>query len=177
MQKHLIQKSSSVIVFTSSSHVHMAYVHVCVFICTLLLKSLGSENVNVKNSCLIFLVRTVTHFLQDYLMNRHFKRMKRRVLTKLKLLNSRVYYYNNNNNNNLLHLYSAFLGTQSTLNSKGDISSPTTNVQHSPGWCDRSYSVPTTHQLIGGEEKVMKPISVWGCLGGHDGQRPVGEFG
>ncbi len=23
----------------------------------------------------------------------------------------------------------------------------------------------------------MKPISVWGCLGGHDGQRPVGKFG
>ncbi len=23
----------------------------------------------------------------------------------------------------------------------------------------------------------MKPISVWGLFGGHDGQRPVGEFG
>ncbi len=23
----------------------------------------------------------------------------------------------------------------------------------------------------------MKPISVWGRLGGHDGQRPMGEFG
>ncbi len=23
----------------------------------------------------------------------------------------------------------------------------------------------------------MKPISVWGWLGGHDGQRPMGEFG
>ncbi len=29
----------------------------------------------------------------------------------------------------------------------------------------------------GGEETVMKPISVWGWLGGHYGQRPVGEFG
>ncbi len=37
------------------------------------------------------------------------------------------------NNNNLLHLYSAFLGTQSALYSKGDISSSTTNVQHPPG--------------------------------------------
>ncbi len=24
---------------------------------------------------------------------------------------------------------------------------------------------------------VMKPISGWGWLGGHDGQRPIGEFG
>ncbi len=23
----------------------------------------------------------------------------------------------------------------------------------------------------------MKPISVWGLLGGHDGQRPMGKFG
>ncbi len=29
----------------------------------------------------------------------------------------------NNNNNNLLHLYGAFLGTQSALHSKEDISS------------------------------------------------------
>ncbi len=26
-------------------------------------------------------------------------------------------------------------------------------------------------------DRVMKSISVWGWLGGHDGQRPVGEFG
>ncbi len=42
-------------------------------------------------------------------------------------------YNNNNNNNNLLHLYSAFLDTQSALHSKGAISSSTTNVQHPPG--------------------------------------------
>ncbi len=36
-------------------------------------------------------------------------------------------------NNNLLHLYSAFLDTQSALHSKGGISSSTTNVQHPPG--------------------------------------------
>ncbi len=34
--------------------------------------------------------------------------------------------------NNLLHLYSAFLGTQSALH-RGGISSTTTNVQHPPG--------------------------------------------
>ncbi len=40
-------------------------------------------------------------------------------------------------------------------------------------YCART---PNTHQLIGGEETMMKPISVWGWLGGHDGQRPVGGF-
>ncbi len=43
---------------------------------------------------------------------------------------------------NLLHLYSAFLDTQSALHSKGAISSSTTNVQHPPGWCDGSHSAP-----------------------------------
>ncbi len=37
------------------------------------------------------------------------------------------------NNNHLLHLYSAFLGTQSTLYRSGGISSTTTKVQHPPG--------------------------------------------
>ncbi len=41
-------------------------------------------------------------------------------------------------------------------------------------YCARTL---TTHQLTRGEETVMKPISVWGWLGGHDGQRPMGEFG
>ncbi len=44
--------------------------------------------------------------------------------------------------NNLLHLYSAFLGTQSALHRSGGISSTTTNVQHPPGWCDGSHSAP-----------------------------------
>ncbi len=30
--------------------------------------------------------------------------------------------------------------------------------------------------MISDEWLVMKPISVWGWLGGHDGQRPMGEF-
>ncbi len=49
---------------------------------------------------------------------------------------------NNNNNNNFLHLYSAFLDTQSALHSKGAISSSTTNVQHPPGWCAGSHIAP-----------------------------------
>ncbi len=46
------------------------------------------------------------------------------------------------NNNHLLHLYSAFLGTQSALHRSGGISSTITNVQHPPGWCNGSHSVP-----------------------------------
>ncbi len=46
------------------------------------------------------------------------------------------------NNNNMLHLNSAFLGTQRALHSKGGISSFTTNVQHPPGWCDGSHIAP-----------------------------------
>ncbi len=42
-------------------------------------------------------------------------------------------------------------------------------MQRQP-YCART---PTTHQLIGGEET----IGVWGLLGGHDGQRPIGKFG
>ncbi len=55
-----------------------------------------------------------------------------------------LFYHNKpyNNNNNSLHLYSAFLGTQSTLHSKGGISSTTPNVQHPPGWDDGSHIVP-----------------------------------
>ncbi len=41
-------------------------------------------------------------------------------------------------------------------------------------YCART---PTKHQLTGGEETVMKPISVWRWLGGHDGQRPIRKFG
>ncbi len=35
---------------------------------------------------------------------------------------------------------------------------------------------PTAHQLTGGEETVVKPIRIWGWLGDHDGQRPMGKF-
>ncbi len=89
-----------------------------------------------------------------------------------------------NNNNNLLHLYSAFLGTQSALHRRGGggggISSSTTSVQRPPEWCDGSHSAPehpphTAYWWRG--DRVMKTISVWRWLGGHDGQRPVGEFG
>ncbi len=82
--------------------------------------------------------------------------------------------------NNLLHLYSAFLGTQSTLHRRG-ISSSTTSVQHPPGWCDGSHSAPErpphTSLLVERRQTLMKPISVWGGLGGHDGQRSMGKFG
>ncbi len=57
-------------------------------------------------------------------------------------ISSFVFGRTNNNNNNLLHLYSAFLDTQSALHSKETISSSTTNVQHPPGWCDGSHIAP-----------------------------------
>ncbi len=44
-------------------------------------------------------------------------------------------------NNNLLHLYSAFLGTQDALHCEG-ISSTPTSVQHPPRWCDGSHIMP-----------------------------------
>ncbi len=49
-----------------------------------------------------------------------------------------------------------------------------------PGWCDGSHSAPerpphTAYWWRG--DRVRKPISVWGWLGGHEGQRPAGEFG
>ncbi len=85
----------------------------------------------------------------------------------------------NNNNNYWLHLYSAFLCTQSAFNRRG-MSSTTTSVQYSPEWCDGSHITPErppppppppAYWWRG--DRVMKPISVWGWLGGHDGQRPV----
>ncbi len=86
-------------------------------------------------------------------------------------------YFNNNNDNNLLHLYSTFLGTQSALHSKGG--SPQTPpmcsihlMMRRQPYCTRT---PPTHQLTGGEETVMKPISVWRWLGGHDAQRLMGK--
>ncbi len=84
------------------------------------------------------------------------------------------------NINNLLCLYSAFLGTQSALHRRGgdllnhhQCAASTWMMRRQP-YCART---PTTHQLTGGEETVMKPIGVWGWLGGHDGQRPMGKFG
>ncbi len=84
------------------------------------------------------------------------------------------------NNNNLLHLYSAFLGTQSALHSKG--LSP-----HPPPMCS-IHMDDVTAAILGQNahhtpaywwrgDRVMETISVWGWLGGHDGQRPMGEFG
>ncbi len=63
---------------------------------------------------------------------------------------------NNDNNNDLLHLYCAFLGTQTALHSKGGGGFP-----HPPPVCsihldDVTAAIvrqnTTTHQLTGGEE-------------------------
>ncbi len=85
-----------------------------------------------------------------------------------------------NNNNIFLHLYSAFLGTQSNLHRRGGSPQPPPvcsihlddameailhqNAHHTPAYWWRG-------------DRLMQPISVWGLLGGHDGQRPMGIFG
>ncbi len=73
--------------------------------------------------------------------------------------------------NDLLYLYNPVLGTQSALNSKGE--SP-----HPPPVCSIHLDDATAAILRqNAHHRVMKPISVWGLLGGHDGQRPMGKFG
>ncbi len=86
------------------------------------------------------------------------------------------------NNNNLLHLYNAFLGTQSTLHRRGGRGSPQSPPMSSIHLDDATAAV--LHQnahhrpaYLWRGDRVMKPISVWGWLGGHDGQRPMGKFG
>ncbi len=50
-------------------------------------------------------------------------------------------------------------------------------MQRQP-YCTRT---PTTHTHTPAYwwrgDRVMKPISVWGWLGDHDGQRPIGKYG
>ncbi len=82
-------------------------------------------------------------------------------------------------NNNSLHLYSAFLGNQSALHRRGE--SP-----HPPPVCSVYLDDATAAILLQNThhtpsywwrgDRVIKPISVWGWLGGHDGQRPMGKF-
>ncbi len=42
---------------------------------------------------------------------------------------------------------------------------------------DNGTSALTTTPATGGEEREIEPISGWGLLRGHDGQRSVREFG
>ncbi len=63
---------------------------------------------------------------------------------------------------------------------EGGISSSTTSVQHPPEWCDGSHIAPDRPPHISYRwrgDRVMQPISVWGWLGGHDGQKPMRKFG
>ncbi len=78
------------------------------------------------------------------------------------------------------YIYIALFKALKALYIQGGISSTTASVQHPPGWWDGSHSAPerpphTSYRWRG--DRVMKPISVWGWLGGRDGQRPMGEFG
>ncbi len=73
------------------------------------------------------------------------------------------------NNNIFLHLYSAFLGTQSTLHRRGggllnlhQCAASTWMMRQQP-YCTRT---PTTHQLIGGEETDWWTDNIRGILPG-----------
>ncbi len=80
---------------------------------------------------------------------------------------------------NSLHLYSAFLGTQSALNRRGVSPQPPPVYSIHLNDATAAISRQNAHHTpaTGGEETEMKPISVWGRLGGHDGQRPMAKFG
>ncbi len=58
------------------------------------------------------------------------------------------------NNNNLLHLYSAFLGTQSALHRMGGSlqAPPMCSIHLDDATAAILHRTPTTHQLTGGEE-------------------------
>ncbi len=98
---------------------------------------------------------------------------------------SKMRINNNNNNNNSLHLYSAFLlflSTQSALHCEGGGGSPRPPPVCSIHLDDATAAIvcQTAHHTPAywwRGDRVMKPISVWGWLGGHDGQRPIGKFG
>ncbi len=72
-------------------------------------------------------------------------------------------------NNNTLHLCNAFLGTQSALHIKGGGSShPPPPMCSIHLYDDATAAILRQNALhtpaTGGEETVMKPISVWGRL-------------
>ncbi len=101
--------------------------------CDSLVLSVTRSQVWMRSRCVKFCFLTLSYWSLEV---QHGTSWQRTLMANKKLL---LYI---NNNNNLLHLYSAFLDTQSALHSKGAISSSTTNVQHPPGWCDGSHSAP-----------------------------------
>ncbi len=69
------------------------------------------------------------------------------------------------NNNNLLHVYSTFLDTQSALHSKGGGSPhppPVCSIHPDDETQPQCTRTPPHTPATGGEETVMKTISVWG---------------
>jgi len=82
----------------------------------------------------------------------------------------------------ICHIYIAlFLCTQSALHMEGRISSTTAIVQHQSGWWDDSHIAPErpphTSLLVERRQSDEANHYIWGWLGGHDGQRPMGKFG
>ncbi len=82
-----------------------------------------------------------------------------------------------NHHNNLLHLYNA-LKVLYIVKGVSPHPPPVCNVHLDDATaailCQNAHHTPA-YWWRG--DRVMKPISVWGWLGGHNGQRPMGEFG
>ncbi len=87
---------------------------------------------------------------------------------------------NNNNNDNLLHLHRTFLDTQSALRRRGESPQPppvcSIHLDDAMAAILNQNSHHTPANWWRGD-RLMKPISVRGLLGGHDGQMPMGKFG
>ncbi len=85
----------------------------------------------------------------------------------------------NNKNKNLLHLYSTFLGTQSALHQRGESSQqpPMCSIHLDDATaailCQDAHRTPAYWWR---EDRVIKPIRVWGWLGGHDSQTANGQI-
>ncbi len=85
------------------------------------------------------------------------------------------------NNNNSLHLYSAFPSTQSALTCQGV--SPRLPLVCSIHLDDATAAIvhQTAHHKPAywwsGDRSDEANQQIWGLLGDHDGQRPMGKFG
>ncbi len=78
----------------------------------------------------------------------------------------------------LLHLYSTFLDTQNALRGVSPHPPPMYSIHLDDATAAiLRHNTHHTPAYLWRGDRVMKPISVWGWLGGHNGQRPMGEFG
>ncbi len=74
-------------------------------------------------------------------------------------------------------LYSAFLGTQSALHSKGESPQPPPVCSIHLDDATAAIERPPHTSLLVERRQSDEANQCMGWLGGHDGQRPMGEFG